>query len=95
MSGLEKALKEYEAHRSESDKLIDKIQYKYYESKHVIFLSGKDTNFKWELGIKVVNELRNRVVYIRDDIYSNLTLMGYPVDINYNDPNVIKLWLEV
>lgn len=95
MSRLEKALKVYETHRSELDKLRDKISYKYSKSKNMMFSSGKDTNFKWELGINVVNELIKTVDFMRDDIYSSITLMGYPVDINYNNPDVIKLWLEV
>ncbi len=96
MSTLRKALKEYKAHRGELEKLMDEIHHKYHKSKKAIFLSRKAINLKWELGVGVVYKLKENVTcYSHGDDYSSITLMGYPVDINYNNPDVIKLWLEV
>lgn len=33
--------------------------------------------------------------YIKENDLKNLTLMGYPVRINYENKTIIKLWKEV
>lgn len=53
-------------------------------------------NFKWELGVKIADVIVNNQPYILTlKNYEDMALMGYPVEINLNDPEVIKLWMEV
>lgn len=96
MNSIEKMIKEYKAHRSESDQLIDTVTFKYHQSKLMCFSAVNDINFKWELGVEVINRLIKNVCYIVGADGNHFdTLMGYPVEINYDDPKTVKLWMEV
>lgn len=62
---------------------------------------SEEGHYEWELGEYIDYELRSKLC--QDDPFVNMTapmmemrtLMGYPVKINYKDPYVIKLKMEV
>lgn len=54
-------------------------------------------NFKWELSPDIIDILQTNMTcyYLIPNTYENITLYGYPVDINYSKTSYIKLWSEV
>ena len=56
---------------------------------------GCECDLKWELGIGIVAEIMKDLIMEASSTNVKATMMGYPVDINYEDENVIKLWREV
>lgn len=60
------------------------------------FTSKADCKYEWELGTNICEMVGgNFRAYIKENDLKNLTLMGYPVKINYEDKEIIKLWKEV
>jgi hypothetical protein len=60
------------------------------------FTSKADCKYEWELGTDICEMVGgNFRVYIKENDLKNLTLMGYPVRINYENKTIIKLWKEV
>lgn len=58
---------------------------------HEGILSGK---CEWELGAEVYRILTEDIPMYLDGI-CKMKLLGYPVRINYDDKEIIKLWKEV
>lgn len=58
---------------------------------HEGILSG----YEWELGVEVYRILTEGDPIYLDDTISKIELLGYPVRINYEDKENIKLWKEV
>lgn len=53
-------------------------------------------DYKWVLGIKVVNELENRNEIYRSAIYPEQpTLFGIVVDVDFKNPDNIQLWENI
>jgi len=60
---------------------------------HDDILSDK---YEWELGVDICEMIGgNFRAYIKESDLKNLTLMDYPVRINYDNKTIIKLWKEV
>lgn len=60
------------------------------------FTSKSDCKYEWELGADICEMVGgNFRVYIKENDLKNLTLMGYPVRINYENKTIIKLWKDV
>lgn len=61
-----------------------------------------EDDYKLELGVKVVLDLQD---YLKDRFHFNLNLIqsgdtkpilyGIPIDINFENPDIIKLWRDV
>jgi hypothetical protein len=63
------------------------------EAAHEDILSKK---YEWELGADICEMIGgNFRAYIKENDLKNLTLMCYPVRINYESKTIIKLWKEV
>lgn len=58
---------------------------------HEDILSDK---YEWELGVEVYRILTEGIPMYLDGI-CKMKLLGYPVRINYDDKEIIKLWKEV
>ena len=78
------------------DKIINKLRAKlYYDAAHVDSTLGNEGTYKWELGSKIVDTLFGfNSLYLRYHCY-NFTLMGYPVEVNTKEPEIIRLWRMV
>ncbi len=50
--------------------------------------------YEWELGVEVYKILTEDIPMYIDSICT-MKLLGYPVRINYEDIEIIKLWKEV
>lgn len=61
------------------------------EAAHEDILSKK---YEWELGADIYRRIREDCYYL-DYSVSKLTILCYPVRINYEDRTIIKLWKEV
>ena len=63
--------------------------------------NGYESDIKFELGSEIVSQLRIDCMHYFKDSFKNplkdekLMIMGIPVEVNYDDPNIIKLWKEV
>lgn len=60
------------------------------------FTSKADCKYEWELGTDICEMIGgNFRAYINERDLEFLTLMGFPIRINYNNKTIIKLWKEV
>ena len=56
--------------------------------------------YKWEIGVEIYRKLVNKthmvgVERLGNNKYTQYTIMGYPMQINHDEKDVIKLWREV
>ena len=67
----------------------------YCKSRNLVF--SNEIDFKWELSPDIIDILQTNITchYLRLNTYENITLYGYPVDIDYSKTSYIKLWSEV
>lgn len=60
------------------------------------YTQGEMTNYKWEIGVKIYEELKSWCAYnFTDEEGVAPQIMGIPIEVNYAYPDVIKLWKEV
>lgn len=59
---------------------------------HEDILSDK---YEWELGVDIYRTIIEDIYMYLDDSVSKSKIFGYPVRINYDDKEIIKLWKEV
>ena len=56
----------------------------------------RENDYKWILGIKIVNELTVDCIYLRTDSKDVMrTLFGIPVDVDYYNPENVQLWKNI
>ena len=62
---------------------------------------GCESDLEWELGAEVVEAITSDMIVTNTTMMmayadkSQMTMMGYPVRINYEQRDIIKLWREV
>jgi len=60
------------------------------------YTQGELTNYKWEIGVKIYEELKAWCKYnFTDEVGVAPQIMGLDADINYKDQEAIRLWKEV
>lgn len=66
----------------------------YSKSRRLVF--SNEINFKWELSPDIIDKLQvNMGYYLKPIDYENMSLYGYPIEVNYSKIDYIKLWSEV
>lgn len=87
---------------SESENILRTLNRLTYEAEYEDEKIGHKSNLKFELGINIVHELQleSMVRYYEEigfnpKINQKTSLVGIPVEINYDEPDMIKLWKEV
>ena len=72
-----------------------------YKAEYENEKNGYVADLKFELGVEVVTELHLECMHYIKQSFPNpkrdekIEIMGIPVEINYQNPRIIRLWKEV
>lgn len=87
---------------SRLDNLIRLLDRLVSQSKYEDYKNGYESDIKFELGSEIVSQLKIDCMHYFKDSFQNplkkderLMIMGIPVEVNRDVPDMIKLWKEV
>ncbi len=78
------------------EQIYNLIHRLYYAAQYENAGDGCNGTYKWEIGIDIMSLLHEDLTHYAEPEYSYSKLMGIKIgNINYSDPECIKLWKEI